>query len=158
MRATNILCRGAKGYSWYQNYMRKGSEGFNKNVPPTPFDWTTSEKCRPKAFFDIVIAKEKIGRLTFELADDIVPNTVENFKLLCTGGNIHSRSYQNTKFHQVLKGSFVMGGDVENNDGTASHSAFKDRFIADENFIIPHSHRGLLRYIFFQCINRCMLI
>eukprot|EP00388_Colpodella_angusta_P029218 GDKK01015888.1.p1 GENE.GDKK01015888.1~~GDKK01015888.1.p1 ORF type:complete len:143 (-),score=17.70 GDKK01015888.1:117-545(-) len=73
-----------------------------------------------------------------------VPKTVENFKLLATGENIHNRSLLQSKFHQVQKGQFIMGGDIENNDGTGSHSAYADRYIKDENFIIPHTERGFL--------------
>jgi hypothetical protein len=145
MRRTSALLRGAKGYSWYQHYMKTGSEGFKKRAAPTPFDWSKDGIVRPRAFFDISIGTESIGRLEFELAEDIVPKTVENFKRLCTGDNVHSKSYAKTKFHQVKKGAFLMGGDVENNDGSGSHSAYKERYIADENFIIPHSHKGLLR-------------
>lgn len=145
MRSSNILLRGAKGYSWYQHYMKKGSEGFKKYAAPTPFDWSKTDIARPKAFFDVSIGTENIGRLVFELAEDVVPKTVENFKLLCTGENIHSKSYASTKFHQVQKGAFLMAGDVELNDGTGSHSAYADRYIRDENFIIPHTHRGLIR-------------
>lgn len=145
MRKSNILLRGAKGYGWYQKYIKDGNEGFRKTVPPTPFDWSiTSNQKRLHAFFDLSVSDKSIGRLTFELANDIVPKTVQNFANLCTGDNMHSRSYKNTKFFQIQK-SFIMGGDVEWNDGTGSHSAFKERYIEDENFIIPHSDRGLIR-------------
>ena len=36
-------------------------------------------------FFDISIAGNSIGRIVFELYDDIVPKTAENFRKLCTG-------------------------------------------------------------------------
>lgn len=145
MKATGLLSRGAKGYSWYHNFMKKGNEGFKKYASPTPFDWAKGDVTRTKIFFDISVGTESAGRLVFELADDVVPKTVENFKLLCTGENLHNRSFLQTKFHQIQKGAFIMGGDVENNNGTGSHSAYKERYIRDENFIIPHSHRGLLR-------------
>jgi hypothetical protein len=146
MRATRVLSRGAKGYSWYQNYVKNGSEGFRKNVPPTPFDWAAAEGVsRTKVFFDVAVGEAKPGRVHFELADDVVPKTVDNFKLLCSGENMHSRGFKGTKFHQVQKGGFLMGGDVEFGDGSGSHSAYKERYLADENFIIPHSSRGLIR-------------
>jgi hypothetical protein len=87
MRRTASLLRGAKGYSWYQHYAKGGPEVFQKNVPPTPFDWTLQpgQPPRPRAFFDISIEQEAAGRVTFELAQDILPRTVENFKLLCLG-------------------------------------------------------------------------
>lgn len=167
MKRTSALLRGTKGQSWYLDYMQKGKEGFKKTVPPTPFDWTLPSNAgdtaikRTKAFFDVSIGQALVGRLTFELADDIVPTTVKNFSLLCTGSNIHERSFKGTKFFNILKGSFIMGGDVELNDGTGSYSAYKERYIEDENFIIPHTHRGLLRYafpLFGQCMYLCFSI
>lgn len=40
---------------------------------------------RTKAFFDVAIDGEFVGRIIFELYDDIVPRTTENFRALCTG-------------------------------------------------------------------------
>ena len=145
MRASGILSRGAKGYSWYSHFQKHGNEGFKRNAAPTAFDWTKDSAARTKVYFDVSMGAENLGRLIFELADDIVPKTVENFKLLVSGENMHNRSFLSTKFHQVQKGQFIMGGDVENKDGTGSYSAYKDRYIKDENFIIPHTERGYLR-------------
>ena len=135
-------------------------QAFQKNKPPTPFDWTKEsifkgpDHVRPKAFFDMKMGDETLGRLVFELADDILPQTCANFIALCenrnsendSGKNKDKRkySYQGTKIHQVYKDVFIMGGDVVKNDGTQSHSAGKHRYFPDENFIIPHSARGLL--------------
>lgn len=38
-----------------------------------------------KVFLDWEINKEYAGRLIFELFNDVVPKTSENFKSLCTG-------------------------------------------------------------------------
>ena len=145
MRCSNILRRGAKGYGWYQQYVQKGQEGFRKHSPPSAFDWSNTSIERPKAFFDIKIGSTAVGRLAFEMAVDVVPKTVDNFIRLATGNSFQSRSYTGTKFHNVSKELFIMGGDVEHNDGTGSHSAYQYRYISDENTIIPHSQRGLLR-------------
>ena len=97
---------------------------------------------------------EALGRLVFELADDILPKTCANFIALCQnrgdenksgGGNGKKEyTYRGTKIHQIYKDTFIMGGDVVKNDGTESHSAGENRYFRDENFIIPHSARGLL--------------
>ena len=101
---------------------------------------------------------EKLGRLVFELADDILPKTCANFIALCenrsnaneskSGSSDKERknvyAYQGTKIHHIYKETFIMGGDVEKNDGTGCHSAGEHRYFPDENFIIPHSARGLL--------------
>lgn len=147
MRSSRVFLRGAKGYGWYKKYMEKGEEAFQKNVPPTPFLWTAPDASgktilRPKAHFDITIAKEAVGRLTFELAADIVPTTVYNFARLCLKEGKYG--YAGTKIHRIHKGIALMGGDVEKNDGTGNFSSFKSRYFEDENFIIPQSARGLI--------------
>ena len=40
---------------------------------------------RPKVFFEVSIDGKPAGRITFELFDDVVPKTAENFRALCTG-------------------------------------------------------------------------
>jgi hypothetical protein len=146
MRRTNLLGSRAKGYGWYKKFLEKGNDGFKKNVPPTPFNWSKDNIKRPKAFFDMSSNGENMGRLVFELAEDIVPLTVANFISLCNDKAQNEKfSYKNTKIHMIMKETFIMAGDVENNDGSGSHSAGATRFFRDENFIIPHSSRGLLR-------------
>lgn len=43
---------------------------------------------RSYVFMDISINDIYVGRITFELFDDIVPDTVENFRTLCSGEKI----------------------------------------------------------------------
>ncbi len=145
MRRTTPLLRGAKGYNWYETFMQKGQDGFKKFTPPTPFDWTQSTAPRPKIYFSMKIDREVVGKLVFELADDVVPKTVENFKRLVQGKGEKFKGYKGTPFHILRKGEIAMGGDIENKDGTGNHSSYLDRYIKDENFIIPHSQRGLIR-------------
>jgi hypothetical protein len=144
MRRTQVLLRSAKGYSWYGHFKKQGSEGFRKNIAPTQFNWDNTEVKRPRAYFDLSSGSDNLGRVVFELASDVVPRTVENFKQLCTGTGESGKTYKGTKFHVVNKDKFIMGGDVETTEGKLSHSASKDRFIRDENFIIPH-YKGLIR-------------
>jgi len=40
---------------------------------------------RSRVFFDIEIGSQDAGRVVFELYDDVVPKTAENFRCLCTG-------------------------------------------------------------------------
>lgn len=122
--------------------MKGGNESFARYVPPTPFDWSEGNNARPFAYFDIDADGKSLGRLKFELAGDVVPKTVENFMKLCADGK-----YKGTPFHRVIKDSAILGGDVENKDGTGSHSAFETRYFEDENYIIPHSERGLLSMV-----------
>ncbi len=149
MRSSKVILRGAKGYGWYYRFKELGAEGFKKSAPPAAFDWENTQSAvvpRPKAFFDLSLGSEPLGRIVFELASDVVPKTVENFKLLCTGAGPSGKSYKGAKFHIVDKKSYIMGGDVETPGGTLSHSAYKERYIRDENYIIPHAEEGIIRY------------
>lgn len=143
MRSSTPLFRGAKGYNWYYKYSEKGADAFvKKHVSLTPFDWTASAVNRPKAYFDISIDKVFTGRIIFELAHDIVPKTVENFTNLCKENS--KFCYKGTKMHDIRKGFTISGGDVEMQSGSGGHSSFSERFFPDENFIIPHTSRGML--------------
>jgi cyclophilin family peptidyl-prolyl cis-trans isomerase len=150
MRRTAAALRGAKGRGWYTLYKEK-PEDFARLTKPTAFDWTAEDafcqpSVRPRAFFTLASGGETLGTLEFELAKDIVPRTVENFSRLVTGANHLQRSYKQTKILRIQKGMALLAGDVLNNDGSASVSVLnpKESTFADENFIIPHSGRGLL--------------
>lgn len=145
MRRTPALLRGSKGYGWYNKFLKEGQEGFERYVPPTPFDWSKETNIRPKAYFSIKLDTENIGRIVFELADDVVPKTVENFRRLCEGNGQRFPGYKGTKIHLIRKGEVIMGGDIEKGDGQGNFSSYNQRYFEDENFIIPHSHRGLIR-------------
>lgn len=45
----------------------------------------TQAKVTKKCFFDIAIDGKPAGRVTLGLFGDEVPDTVENFRVLCTG-------------------------------------------------------------------------
>lgn len=146
MRPSTTLMRSSKGYGWYKKFVEKGPEHFRKRVPPTAFNWDALDRKRPQAFFTISLDKQPIGDLTFELADDVVPKTVNNFMALCNGSSKYK--YSGTKIHLIHKGVSLMGGDVEKNDGTGNHSANEaSKLFPDENFIIPHTERGLIRCV-----------
>ncbi|CAD7941924.1 unnamed protein product [Amoebophrya sp. A120] len=98
-----------------------------------------------ETFFDVAIGGKPAGRMTFELFDKTVPKTAENFRALCTGEKgVSSYShlplhYKGSKFHRVIPGFMVQGGDFTNEDGTGGESIYGQKF-ADENF--QHVHEG----------------
>lgn len=94
-----------------------------------------------RCFMDIAIDSEPAGRIVFELFNDTVPNTVENFRCLCTGEKV--LTYKNSKFHRVIKNFMIQGGDITRRDGTGGTSIFGDSF-EDEKFIDIHNRPGLL--------------
>mmetsp|Transcript_15830 Transcript_15830/g.28973 ORF Transcript_15830/g.28973 Transcript_15830/m.28973 type:complete len:205 (-) Transcript_15830:2089-2703(-) len=88
------------------------------------------------------------GRLVIELRSDVVPKTAENFRKLCLGGNGktasgHEMTYKNSKFHRIIPGFMIQGGDYTKGNGTGGQSIYESKF-NDENFILKHSSAGVV--------------
>ncbi|KAI0020754.1 putative U-snRNP-associated cyclophilin [Xylariomycetidae sp. FL0641] len=102
----------------------------------------------PLVFFDITLGGEKLGRVEFELFKDVVPRTAENFRQFCTGESKNSRGqpqgYKGSKFHRIISGFMLQGGDFLNGDGTGSTCIYGTKAFADENFVLKHTEKGLL--------------
>jgi len=82
------------------------------------------------------------GRISFELYDDVVPKTAENFRTICNGGP-NGESYKNSKFHRVIPQFMLQGGDFTRGNGTGGRSIYGEKF-ADENFKLRHDQPFLL--------------
>jgi peptidyl-prolyl isomerase H (cyclophilin H) len=112
---------------------------------PVPAPGATNE---PIAFFDITLGGEPLGRIKFHLFSDTVPLTAENFRQFCTGEykglNGLPQGYKGSKFHRVIKGFMIQGGDFLNADGTGSTSIYHGSSFKDENFTHKHTVPGLL--------------
>lgn len=94
-----------------------------------------------KVFFNIAANGEPLGKVVFELYNDVVPKTAENFRALCTGEK--GFGYAKSAFHRVIPQFMLQGGDFTRGNGTGGKSIYGDKF-ADENFSKKHTKPGLL--------------
>ncbi len=85
------------------------------NAMPTIEEPATTEKIiteikNTKSMTTATLTTSK-GVITIEFYDDKAPNTVENFKKLAQSG-----FYNGTRFHRVIKGFMIQGGDPLSKD------------------------------------------
>lgn len=88
-------------------------------------------------------------RLYFELFENKLPKTCENFRVFCTGEKLNPITkkpygYKNTSFHRLIKSFILQGGDFISYDGSGSTSIYDTKHFDDEGFYFSHSDIGYL--------------
>lgn len=123
--------------------IKKGSVSSSQSSSEVIKQGASSQRTR--CFMEIGIGANKtsIGRITFELYNDVVPKTAENFRALCTGEKGKNLHYKGSTFHRIIPEFMLQGGDFTNNNGTGGRSIYGETF-NDENFKLKHSKPFLL--------------
>ena len=99
------------------------------------------KKSNTFVYFQVSIGNKDVGKITFELFDDVVPITTKNFKALCTGSEGYG--YKGSIFHRIIPDFMLQGGDFNKKNGTGGYSIYGEKF-KDENFKLKHTEKGLL--------------
>jgi len=108
---------------------------------------------RPKVFLEVTLHNRVLGRIVLELFGDMVPKTVENFRCLCTGEKGISAvsgkplHYKGSRFHKIIPGRIIQGGDITKGDGTGGDSIYNqdgDGTFPSENFKLKHDRPALI--------------
>ena len=159
---TGVVCRGTKHLDWFHNALDRETSTPRTGPPPFPLA-PLHDRARARAYLDFAFGSPggtassgsggggseqgppgapSLHRVVFELADDLVPVTVDNFLALCA--RPPKEGYVGSHIFRAQKGFAVFGGDWKEGTGRGGHSSFPSRYFPDENFIGRHTLPGVL--------------
>jgi cyclophilin family peptidyl-prolyl cis-trans isomerase len=99
----------------------------------------------PTVFMDIQVGNKSPERVVFEVWSHVVPRTAANFVALCTGASRAQLTFKGSKFHRVIPGFMVQGGDITAGDGTGGESIYGRHFKDEQAGLqLKHDRAGLL--------------
>ncbi|KAI1280734.1 Peptidyl-prolyl cis-trans isomerase B [Halotydeus destructor] len=96
-----------------------------------------------KVTLDIARGGQPLGQIVIGLFGKLAPRTVQNFATFASRGGFKGLNYVGSKFHRIIDGYIIQGGDILNGDGTGSISIYGDQF-ADEKFTLKHTEPYML--------------
>jgi len=94
----------------------------------------------PKVGEEIAVLDTNLGRIVLRFFDDKAPNHVSNFKKLAREGY-----YDGTKFHRVIPGFMIQGGDPNSkSDNRSIHGTGGPGYKVNQEFNDTPHDRGIL--------------
>lgn len=124
-----------------------------------------------KVYFDISIDGLLCGRLVIKLFRDVFAAGVENFFHLAVGDtqciadndyckhspNYPIRSYLHCKAFRFLHNSYLMFGDIYQNNGKTAGTIYEDQPIPPifGDYYLPHNTKGLISLVPFMDDHQC---
>ncbi|MEZ4704452.1 MAG: peptidylprolyl isomerase [Bdellovibrionota bacterium] len=88
----------------------------------------------------VAVIQTNMGEIEFEFLPDIAPKHVENFKSLARSG-----FYDRTKFHRVIPGFMIQGGDPNTRgDDRSSYGTGGPGYTIDAEFSAEPHRRGIV--------------
>lgn len=149
----SIPLRGSRGWGWYGRAVENkeknkalAAAGISEDGLMSDILLKEARGRRNRAYLDIQIGTDTPGRITFELANDLLPITCKNFEVLCTRSKYN---YVGSCITSVRKGNSLIGGDNQSKKGWGGYSGVivngqESQYFKDEGFFFKHSRRGVL--------------
>eukprot|EP01006_Ploeotia_vitrea_P052685 TRINITY_DN67717_c8_g5_i2.p1 TRINITY_DN67717_c8_g5~~TRINITY_DN67717_c8_g5_i2.p1 ORF type:complete len:204 (-),score=2.87 TRINITY_DN67717_c8_g5_i2:382-993(-) len=119
------------------------SGGTKTRAPAILGDMLKTPNARlPVVWMDVSVEGEPAERVAIRLFEHIAPKDTDNFIQLCTGEK--GPSYKGSRFHRILPGSLVHGGDIIRGDGRSGMNADGASHPSDAKYSIGMHRAGLV--------------
>lgn len=145
-RAQDFIAATDQRYGWSSRFLHELGGSERSRVQETyaaDFDWSGRGR--------IELDPAAHSRVVFALYADVAPNCAQNFTALCTGekgkakGSGMPLAYVGSRFHRMVPGSLIQGGDFVYSNGSGGESIWGGRFKDEKASLkLKHSKRGIL--------------